>query len=159
MLLSEESLARARDAGNKALALDSDYAPAYARLGVIAFQADNDLAAAARHFERALTLDPLNTNVLASAAWMLNTLWRLDEILSVRTELAKRDPVNVSALYNLGLDQLNAGRYDDAVASFRTVLSLDAGNGGTHCLLGVALLSKGDAPGALTEIEQETLDT
>jgi TolB-like protein/Flp pilus assembly protein TadD len=159
MLLSEEGLARARETANKALELDPDYAPAHARLGVIAFQADNDLAAAATHFERALTLDPLNPNVLASAAWMLNTLGRLDEALSIRAELAGRDPVNVNALYNLGLDQLNASRYDDAVASFRTVLSLDAGNGGTHCLLGVALLYKGDAPDALTEFEQETLDT
>jgi Flp pilus assembly protein TadD len=48
------------------------------------------------------------------------------------------------------------GRFDAAIASFRTVLSLSPSNGGAHCQLGVALLLKGDAHGALAEIEQET---
>src|SRR4029453_7599626 len=51
------------------------------------------------------------------------------------------------------------GRLDAAIASFRTVLlSLSPSNGGAHCQLGVALLLKGDAKGALAEIEQETSD-
>jgi TolB-like protein/Tfp pilus assembly protein PilF len=157
-LSSEEGMASARETAGTALALDPDYASAHGVLGLIAFQADNDLAVAARHFERALALDPSNPNVLANAAWMLNTLGRLEEALVIREELAARDPVNVNALYNLGLDQLNAGRYDDAIASFRTVLNLDAGNGASHCLLGIALLYRGDAAAALAEIEQETVD-
>ncbi|PYL77546.1 MAG: hypothetical protein DMF27_05635, partial [Verrucomicrobia bacterium] len=39
---------------------------------------------------------------------------------------------------------------------FRTVLSMSPSNGGAHCQLGIALLLKGDAKGALAEIEQET---
>ena len=49
-----------------------------------------------------------------------------------------------------------AGRLDAAIASFRTVLSLAPGRGGAHAQLGIALLLKGDAQGALAEIEQET---
>ena len=49
-----------------------------------------------------------------------------------------------------------ADRLDAAITSFRTVLSLSPGIGGAHTLLGSALLLKGDAPGALAEIEQET---
>ena len=49
-----------------------------------------------------------------------------------------------------------AGRLDAAIASFRTVLSLAPGRGGAHAELGNALLLKGDAQGALAEIEQET---
>jgi tetratricopeptide (TPR) repeat protein len=62
----------------------------------------------------------------------------------------------VTALFNLGYHQRMAGRLDAAIASFRTVLSLSPSNGGAHCQLGVALLLKGDAKGALAEIEQET---
>ena len=51
-----------------------------------------------------------------------------------------------------------AGRFDAAIASFRTVLSLAPGRGEAHAQLGVALLQKGDAQGALAEIEQETND-
>ena len=64
--------------------------------------------------------------------------------------------MNVTALYNLGLYQRYAGRFDAAIASFRTVLSLSPGRGGAHAELGNALLLKGDAQGALAEIEQET---
>ena len=48
-----------------------------------------------------------------------------------------------------------AGRYDAAIASYRTVLSLSPGRGGAHSQLGMALLLKGDATAALAEIEQE----
>ena len=48
-----------------------------------------------------------------------------------------------------------AGRYDEAIASFRTVLSLNPGLGGAHLVLGKALLRKGDAAGALAEIQKE----
>jgi Flp pilus assembly protein TadD len=49
-----------------------------------------------------------------------------------------------------------AGQLDAAIASLRTVQSLAPGRGSTHSQLSVALLLKGDAPGALAEIEQET---
>ena len=83
-----------------------------------------------------------------SAAWTRR--WRSVEAV------IRRDPVNVAALYNLGLHQRMAGRLDAAIASFRTVLSLAPGRGGAHAELGTALLLKGDAQGALAEIEQET---
>ena len=51
-----------------------------------------------------------------------------------------------------------AGRFDAAIASFRTVLILSPGRGNAHAQLGATLLLKGDAPGALAEIEQETAE-
>ena len=58
----------ARDAVAKALAIDPDYAPAHATLGGIAQEYDGDLAAAARHLERALALEPNNTGIIGNAA-------------------------------------------------------------------------------------------
>jgi len=46
-------------------------------------------------------------------------------------------------------------RYDAAIASFRTLLSLSPSRGGAHAQLGKVLMLKGDATGALAEIEQE----
>src|SRR6185295_9683582 len=57
--------------------------------------------------------------------------------------------------FNLGNNQRTAGRYDAAIASLRTVLSLSPNRGGAHFNLGVALLLKGDATAALAEMEQE----
>ena len=70
--------------------------------------------------------------------------------------VVRRDPVNVLALFNLGYHQRMAGRFDAAIASYRTVLSLSPGQSGAHAELGNALLLKGDAKGALAEIQQET---
>jgi tetratricopeptide (TPR) repeat protein len=115
----------------------------------------NDLAGAAKHFERALALDPTDVTVLGNTASFLLALGRLDEALALYQAAIRRDPVNVSALYNLGNIQRLAGHYDAAIASYHTVLNLSPGQGGAHALLGITLLLKGDAPTAIAEIEQE----
>ena len=63
--------------------------------------------------------------------------------------------MNVSALNNLGNAQLLMGQFDAAIASFRRVLSLSPDYAGAQYFIGEAMLLKGDAPAALTEIEQE----
>jgi len=155
LLSSEEGYARGREAEEKALAIDPDDAAAHAGLGYIAMFADNDLAGAARHFQRALARDPTNVSALGNVATFLNSLGRLDEALALKEAIVRRDPLNMSALYTLGLSQRMTGRYDTAIASYHTVLSLSPGRGGAHSQLGSALLLKGDAPAALAEIEQE----
>jgi tetratricopeptide (TPR) repeat protein len=94
--------------------------------------------------------------VLTTSATLLQSLGRLDEALALDEAVVRRDPVNAIGLYNLGLNQRMAGQLDASIASFHTVLSLAPGRGGAHYQLGVALLQKGDAQGALAEIEQET---
>jgi TolB-like protein/Flp pilus assembly protein TadD len=156
LLSNKEGFTQAREAARKALAIDSEYAPAHARLGFIAMNGDNDLAGAARHLGRALALDPADLDVLPNSAGLLASLGRLDEAMALGEAVVRRDPVNVTPLFNLGYHQRMAGRLDAAIASSRTVLSLSPGRGGAHAELGNALLLKGDAQGALSEIEQET---
>ena len=129
LLSSKEGYAQAREAAMKALAIDPEYAPAHARLGCIAMNGDNDLAGAAEHFKRALALDPADLDVLRNSATLLQSLGRLDEALALDEALVRRDPVNVTTLFNLGVHQRMAGRLDAAIASFRTVLSLSPGQG------------------------------
>ena len=155
LLSNQEGYARAREAAEKALALDPDYPQAHAILGRIVMYGDNDPAGAARHFERALALDPNDLDVLHYAAVFLENLGRLDEALTLEEAVVRRDPVNVTSLYNLGYYQRNAGRYDAAIATFRTVLNLSPGSGGAQVQLGTALLFKEDSTAALSEIEQE----
>jgi TolB-like protein/Flp pilus assembly protein TadD len=155
VLSSQEGLTRSREAAEKALAIDPDYAPAQAQLGYIA-DSENDLPGAAKHYERALALDPTNLDVLRNAALFLAGLGRLDEALALDEAVVRRDPVNITAISNLGVHQRAARRYDAAIASYRTALSLSPGRGQAHYGIGVALLLKGDASGALAEMEQET---
>ena len=124
VLSNQEGYARAREAAQKALAIDPDYALAHASSGWIAMYGANDPAAAAPHFERALALDPSDLEVLGRAADLLPLLGRLDEALALQEAILRRDPVNVKALFSLGFYQRQAGRFDAAIASQRTALSL-----------------------------------
>jgi tetratricopeptide (TPR) repeat protein len=96
--------------------------------------------------------------VLRNSAVLLMSLGRLNEALALAEAVVRRDPVNATALHILGVDQRRAGRFDAAIESQRTALSLAPGRGGSHYQLGAVLLLKGDAQSALAEIEQETSD-
>ena len=65
LLPNSEGYARAREADEKALSLDPNYGPAHAGLGRIAM-ASNDFVSAAKHFERALALDPGDLSALGN---------------------------------------------------------------------------------------------
>jgi TolB-like protein/lipoprotein NlpI len=154
MAPSEEGFVRAHELAEKALAIDPDYAPTHSKLGMLALY-QNDLIGAAKHYERALTLDPTNLTVVSDACVFLANLGRMDEALALQQAIVLRDPVNTTALFNLGAYQRFSGKYDDAIATFRTSLNLDASQGVVHYELAIALLLKGDVAGALVEIERE----
>ena len=95
---------------------------------------NNDFVSAAKHFERALALDPNDLNVLGNSATFLRSLGRLQEALALDEAIVRRDPVNVIALDKLGVAQQCTKQFDAAIASFRSVLSLNPGAGGAHFL-------------------------
>jgi len=155
LLPREEGVAQAREAVEKALAIDPDYAPAHASLGWIAETYDNDLAADARHLGRALQLDTSNLDILSSAANLLVSLGRLDQAIAVNEKVANRDPLNPISHSNLGVCFVYAGRWDEAVASFEATLRLSPGFIGAHYFMGTALSFKDEPEGALEAFEQE----
>ena len=153
--LADEGLRLAREAIENALALDPEYAPAHAQLGRIAGVYTGDLAAAARHLEHALALEPANPDILRFASALARRLGRLDKAIAIGEYQIARDPVSAEGHYALGLAYRYAGRLDEAIAEFRTVLRLSPGYRNAHAMIGEVLLQKGDAQGALAEIQQE----
>ena len=139
----------------QALAIDPEYAPAHSRLGWIAMAYDNDLAQAARHFERALQLDPADINIIGNAAGLLFTLGRLDEAIAIFEYVAARDPVNPVGHSNLAGSYRSTGRWDEAVAAYETALRLSPGHMGVHYFMGTALLLNGEAEAALESFTRE----
>jgi len=156
LLPFDEGYRLAREAANRALAIDPENAVAYSRLALIAMYYDGDLAAAARHLERALELDPTNPDIIADAAFMARNLGRLDEAISLQEYVVARDPVGPNRHSRLGLFYSWAGRLDEAIASLRTALSLSPGRLGLQYFIGVALLLKGEPEAALATIQQES---
>jgi TolB-like protein/Tfp pilus assembly protein PilF len=155
LLPLEQGKALARSAAEKALAINPNYAPAHANLGWLAYGYDNDLSQAARHYERALELDPANTYIIRSAATLLNSLNRLDEAISLGEYFTVRDPATASGFTNLGTSYLRAGRRNEAIASYQTSLRLSPDYLGANYRIGVALLLKGDAAAALDAFTRE----
>jgi tetratricopeptide (TPR) repeat protein len=75
--------------------------------------------------------------------------------LALEEAVIRRDPVSTYWLFNHANGLKWAGRYDESIEMLRTVLSLSPEFSGAHLVLGEALLGKGDAAGALVEIQKE----
>jgi TolB-like protein/Tfp pilus assembly protein PilF len=152
---NDEAFRLVREAVNKALAIDPDLASAHAMLGIIATTNDGETAAAARHFEHALALDPTNTDIMVKVMNFLRSLGRLNQSVALGEYITAHDPVNSFGHARLGGAYIRAGRFDEGIAAMRTALRLSPGRGQTYYGIGMALLQKGDARAALAEMQQE----
>ena len=152
---ADEGYRMARDAANKAIAIEPDFAIAHARLGSIASRFDDDLPAAARHFERALALEPANSSIIGNAASLARQLGRLDTAIALQEYTNARDPLSGIGHQNLGIYYIEAGRLDDGIAELHTALDLSPKRLGAYDWICRALLLKGDPKAALAVIQQE----
>jgi tetratricopeptide (TPR) repeat protein len=150
-----EGYRRAEEAAERAIELNPRSARGYSRLAWIARWRDSDLAAAAHHYEIALTLNPEDVHILAEAAQLLGDLGRIDELIAVYEYVTPRDPMNPRAHYNLGVYYNFGGRYPEAEASFRKALTLSPNFIGTYHHLGLVQLFKGDNDDALASFLKE----
>lgn len=154
----DEGYRLAREAAEKAIALDATFGPAHETLGWIAMWHDNDLTAAAQQIEKALALDPTYLGIVRSAATLMEHLGRLDEAIELGEFVIARDPVNPSGHSTLGHSYLYAGRWDQARASYETGLRLGPDDLGAHYHLGLALLFGGRTAEALAVFGKEIDD-
>ena len=157
-LTNDEGYRLARDAVEKALAIDPDLASAHASLGSITYAVDRDLAATTRSYERALALEPANTDIIAAAMGFARGLGRYDQVIALGEYVVAHDPVNAGAHATLGGAYSRAGRLDEAIASLRTALRLAPGRILSHYTIGGILLNKGDPKAALGEMQLEPAD-
>lgn len=151
----DEGYALAREATDKALAIDPDYAESYSRLGWISMGYDKDLAQAARHFQRALELEPNSLAIIGNSAALLGRLNRIDEAIEVNEYLASADPVNPIRHGNLAGSYAQAERWDEAIASIQTALVLSPDYSRAQFRLGLALLAKGNPESALVAFAKD----
>ena len=94
VLAVDQGLPLARAAIKQALVNDPTYAPVYARAALIEGGIARDLAAAARHLEQGLSLDPSNLDLIGAAIKIARRLGRLQQTLDLSEYLISRDPVN-----------------------------------------------------------------
>ena len=152
----EEGYRKAREAAERALALDPNLAEAHAAMGWIKTVYDWDWAGADASYQRALALEPGNATVVRQAAVLAGTLGRFEEAMAQDRRSVELDPLRVATHYNLGRHAYYAGRLEEAAAAFKKVLELNPEDPGSHYFLGRVYLAQAHPQEALAEMERET---
>jgi TolB-like protein/DNA-binding SARP family transcriptional activator/Tfp pilus assembly protein PilF len=115
----------ARELVTTALALDSTLAEAHTSMGWIRMWYDRDWAAAERHLQRAMALDP---GYLWGQQWYgayLGAVGRLDESFVVSRRTQQLDPLSVTANTHLGTHLFFLGRHEEAIQQYHKALELN----------------------------------
>ena len=78
-----------------------------------------------KYYDKALSLDPNNTNIVINKGILLIKLSKYNDSLRLFDNILHKDPDNVGALYNkaLALDRL--GRHQDAMKYYATAYRID----------------------------------
>ena len=147
-----------RDAVNHALEHDPSFASAYATAAVFDGIVERDYAAAARHLEQGIALDPANLDVIGVAGAVARRLGRLEQAIALGEYEVARDPVSTEGYDGLALAYRYSGRLDDSIAAYRKFLALAPDAGWAHTALGDVLLQHGDAAAALAEYQKEPVE-
>jgi len=148
----------AREAIERALALDPNLAEAYSQMGRLKKYVDFDWAGADESIRRAIALDPGNPEYLDQAASSALTFGRSDEALALARRAVELDPLNASSWHRRGEIEFYEGQLAGAEADVKKSIELSR-----DVFLGPVLLSRiylmqGRPQDALPEIERVRSD-
>ena len=150
----EEGRRLAREAIERALALNPNLAAAHAQMARIKRFVDLDWAGADASIQRATALEPGNPEYLASASFSAVQFGRADEALALARRAVELDPLNPGSWSNLGATQYYEGQLAGAEADVKKSLELSADVWPGPILLSEIYVMQGRLPDALQEIER-----
>jgi TolB-like protein/DNA-binding winged helix-turn-helix (wHTH) protein len=153
LIPTEEGHRLAREAIERALALNPNLAEAHTQMGRIKEQVDFDWAGAAASFQRAVALDLENPEVVRTAAGSATMLGRFDEAIQLDRRAVDLDPLNADSWESLAEPEFYMGQLDEAVADFKKALELNPDVVAAHVKLSNIYLMQGRPQDALSEIE------
>ena len=143
-----------RQALNKAIQLDPDYAAAIGAFAWISMLYDRDIATAARQVERAMALDPGDFDIISDAAHLSALLGDPESAIAFAKYALARNPVGDVSYLVLGGYQQSAGHFSDAEESIRTALDLTPGQVMGDRLLASVLMMQGKLDDAVQVAER-----
>jgi len=119
LIPSEEGHRLAREAVERALALNPNLPEAHVQMARIKRQVDFDWAGADASIQRAIALEPGDPAILRSAAAEAAILGRLDEALPLARRAVNLDPLNARSWAALGEIEFRGGKLEEAEADYR----------------------------------------
>jgi DNA-binding winged helix-turn-helix (wHTH) protein/TolB-like protein/Flp pilus assembly protein TadD len=121
----KDFLPKVKYAAEKSVALDDRLAEAHLSLGAFKLFYEWDWPGAERAFKRSIELDPSYIQPYELQAYLLRTMGRFDEALTLLSKARELDPVSLLVGGDIGETLRLARRYEAAIEEFRRTLELD----------------------------------
>jgi serine/threonine protein kinase/tetratricopeptide (TPR) repeat protein len=139
----QEGLERARVEAQRALALDETLAEAHTSLAWVTFIYDWDWPLAARHFRRAIELNPRYSVARQWHSWFLTAMGQSELALAEGRQACALDPASVSIRRSMGWLHYYAREPEPALEQLRRALAMNPTAEENHRLLGLAYTQLG----------------
>ncbi len=152
LIPAEEGHRLAREAVERALALNPNLAEAHTQMGRIKQQIDYDWAGAHASFQRAVALDPGNPEVVRTAAGSAAVLGRFDEALPLHRRAVDLDPLNADSWESLAETEFFMGQLDQAEADCKKAVEANPDVVAADMVLSQIYVIQGRPQDALPEI-------
>ena len=149
-----EGYGRAREAAERALALEPDLADGHLMLGWIQMF-HQDWKGAKASYDRALELAPGSVTVLRRTGGLRASLGRFDEAIQLDRQAVEQDPLSAISHHALGSWLQAAHRFDEAEQAYRKALELAPRMAGTTASLAITLSAQDRNDEALAVVPHE----
>jgi len=151
-----QGTAQARQAAQKALALQPTLAEGYVSLAAIQATYDWDWAGSEASLKRALELTPGLVDAIASLGILYRYTGNLDEAIELDRRAVELDPLSLPGYHALGLALIYAGRLEEADDVYRQLMSLSPDFAAANLARSRIALLQGRPVEALALAELET---
>ncbi len=119
------AMPRAREAAQRAIALDDSLADAHASLALAKAWYEFDFAGGERELQRAIMLNPNDADIHRKYGDLLMVLSQFDRALAENRRAEQLDPLSINASWDVGRALFFARRYEDALEQTRRTIELD----------------------------------
>jgi tetratricopeptide (TPR) repeat protein len=153
IIRAEEGNRLAREAVERALALNPNLATAHAQMGRLKQRVDFDWAGADASFQQAIAIEPQNLESVRLAATSAALRGRFDEALRLDRRAIEVDPLSGDSWERLAETGFFSAQLDEAAAHAQKALELSPDVYPGRILLGEIYVIQGRPQNALTEIE------
>ena len=150
-----QGTAQARQAAQKALALQPTLAEGYVSLAAIQMTYDWDWAGSEASLRRALELTPGLVDAIADLGILNRYIGNLDEAIQLDRRAVALDPLSLQGYHALGLALIYDGQLDEADQVYQHLLTLNPEFAAAHLARSRVRLLQGRPEEALALAEQE----
>jgi len=149
-----EGIELTREAAERALAADDRMALAWSTLSYLKKKYDWDWVGAEAAMDKALQLEPNNTDVLLGTGSVASSLGQLDRAIELFERAVTVDPLGMVGLGSLAARYAARGRYDEALEMHSRVLVLAPESTTARLSMATTYLRMGNPDRALLEISE-----